>query len=188
MGHVGWGCQTYPVPLAFPVKSTHTGAALSASWLNVLAVLEHISTIPRLFRYWTGLEVHKRGFDPRISPGFNINLAKLFCLCVFIATFWQYGLQKLRTLIAYVLPNTQSSSFPLFSALLLICTSFSVPALPHSASQNSLPAFPLLQPSTADPLLLFDFPVLHINANSHQFLGQGKCGHRAQTGRCFFIL
>lgn len=23
VGHVGWGCQTYSIPLAFPVKSTH---------------------------------------------------------------------------------------------------------------------------------------------------------------------
>lgn len=129
-----------------------------------------------------------RGFDTRTSPGFNTNLAELFCLCVFIAAFWQYRLQMLRTPIAYVLPNTQSSSFPLFSALLWMCTCFSVLVLPHLTSQKSLPTFPLLQPSTADPLLFFNFPVLHINSNSHHFLGQGKCGHRAQMGRCFFIL
>lgn len=69
---VGWSCQTYPVPPAFPVQSTHTGTALRASWLNVLAVLEHVPTVSCLFGYWTGLGVHKRGFDLRISHGFNV--------------------------------------------------------------------------------------------------------------------
>lgn len=107
MGSVVRGCQTYPLPLTFPVKT--------AQWCwpkhfltNVLAALKHIPTVPHLFRHWTRLEVYKRGFDPRNSLGFNINLAEPFCLFVFIVTFWQYRLQKLRTPIADIVQNTQS--------------------------------------------------------------------------------
>lgn len=141
VGHIGWGCQTYPVPLAFPVKTTHTGAALSASWLNVLAVLEHVPTVPRLFRHWTGLDVHKRGFDPRISPGFNINLAKLFCLCFYC---YFLVLQTTEAKVSYCLcppkhPIILLSSFfctPL-NLYLLFCTCPSpsnLPELPISLS------------------------------------------------------
>lgn len=89
---VGDGMQGGNVRLSlFPLLSllNHIGGTSGTPWLKVLAVLSYIPTVPHLFRYSTHLKVHKRGFDSRFSPRFNINLTKLFHLCVFIATFWQ---------------------------------------------------------------------------------------------------